>query len=617
MLKKIKEFVWVRRIFVCVLAYLCVLSFNKLIMFHGEPQVYYGGKYFGYNLLPIVIFGVCIWLLNRYIKLEGRRLKLVSGVGGILLASAIVYGAYVHFVNDIFISTGEVFLQMGMVLAIGALCVPLMAEILLWIDRAGKWFVEEKEDKTEKKEIVFITKVKAFFRKHHWSYFLFVWLTIFLCHLPVFLAYWPGNIVFDSGYQLTNVITGWHTTHHPLAHTLMMGAAYEYGVSIGNTAVGYQLYTLAQMLILSSSFAYTMLFFYKKQVRTGVMVASWAFFALFPMNPLFGISATKDVLCAAFFLYFMVFLVRYIFDRENFKVPAYIGMILSGAFLALFRNNALYAVVLAGIIIVILIKGMKEKGKLLLVFIAIIALSKLINGGLIAYANAAEVDKYRESLCVPLQSLARVASYHADELDPALYEEICMYIPEDRITSYSPYLADQVKNYANETLLKTNTLNFFKLWVKVGLQFPDEYIESIVTNTMGYWYPLNQGHYVSADFAVYHILIGTGQEIEKANLCPWMSAIYTPLFHDMTYRQTPILGYLFRNAPYVWTCIILMLYAVYKKDKRLFMLGLLPIVYLLSCMCGPMAALRYIYCLVVCMPLLICTLLASGKKKIE
>lgn len=616
MSKKLKEAVWVRRIFVCVIAYLCVLSLNKLIMFHGQPEVYYGGRYFGYNLMPIVIFGVCIWLLNRYIKLADKRLKIFAGIGGIVLSAAIVYGAYVHFLNDIFISTGEVFLQLGMVLAIGALCVPLMAELLLCIERAGKWFTGD-EEKVDKKEFKVITKVKAFFGKHNAAYFLFMWITIFLCHLPVFLAYWPGNFVFDAPYQLTNVITGWHTTHHPLAHTLLMGAAYKFGVNMGNAAFGYQFYTLIQMLVLSSSFAYAMLFLYKKQVKCGILVACWAFFALFPMNPLFAISATKDVLCAAFFLYFMVFLVRYIWDRDNFKVPAYIGMIVTGALLALYRNNALYAVVVAGIIIIIMLKGWKNKGKLLLIFIAMIALSKLVNFGLIEYSNAAEKDTYRETLCIPLQSLARVAAYRGDELEPELYEEICMYIQEDDIQNYSPYLADPVKNDANETLLKTNTLNFFKLWIKVGMKFPDEYIENLVTNTMGYWYPLNQGHYVSADFALYHILIGIGEEIKKENYCQWLSAIYDPLFYKMEYRQTPVLGYMFRNAPYVWTCVVGMLYAFYKKDKKLIMTGLLPIVYLLTCMCGPMAALRYIYCIVVCMPLIICVMLGSNQKKIE
>lgn len=611
MYKKIKNNVWVRRIFVCIFSYLCVLSFNKITSLNGDPYIYWGGQYFGYNILSVVLFGVGIFLLNRYIKIENIRLRIAAVAGGLLLAMAIVYGAYIHFLNNIFISTGDTFLQFGMVFTIGGLCVPLMAEILLLIEKAQVWHCRQAPE--EKKGKGILTKLKRYFRKHPKMYFLIIWLTIFLCHIPVFLAYWPGNFVFDARYQLANVNTDWYTTHHPLIHTLMMGIPYKFGVSIGNASVGYQFYTLAQMLILTSSFAYVLLYLYKKEIKTGVLIACWAFFALFPMNPLFGISATKDVLCGAFFLYFMTFLAKYFWDNENFKICSYIGMILSGTFLALFRNNALYAVLVSAVIIIVVANGLKEKGKLLLIFCAILILSKLINAGLMAYTNAAETDAYRESMSVPLQSMARVASYRGDELDPALYEELCMYLPEENIAAYTPHISDPVKNTANEALLKSNTFNFFKLWVKMGLQFPDEYIESFTANTMGYWYPLNQGYYVSADFAVYHTLIGVGEEIKKVNLCPWMSALYDPFFYHLKYRETPILGYLFRNAPYVWSCGILMLFAFYKKDRKLSLFGILPIIYLLTCMCGPMAALRYIYCLVVSMPLMISTLLMTEK----
>ncbi len=608
--------IWFRRILVWICSYLCILSMNKISNLNGDPYVYWGGKYFGYNIWSIVLFGVCVWLFNRYILVQDKRLKVVAAVGGLLLSMSIVYGAYVHYVNDIFISTGETILQIGMVISLGVFTTSLMAQIFLWINCAGEWFGKKSEGK-ERKEFAFITKMKASFRKHPWKYFLFMWATILVCYLPVFLANWPGNFVFDAKYQLQNVNMNWYTTHHPLIHTLMMGIPYKIGTKLGNASLGYQFYTLAQMLVLSSSFAYTMLYLYKKEVKTSVLVICWVFFALFPMNAVFSISATKDVLCAAFFLYFMVFLFRYVADKQSFKAVSYAGMIVSGVLLALFRNNALYAVLVAGVAIAFMIKGWKEKGKLLLIFLAVLVLSKVAGLGLVVAVHAEDNDSYRETMCVPLQSLGRVASYRGDELDTAVYDEICQYIPSDMIAGYNPYNADGVKNNANERLLRDNTVNFLKLWIKVGLQYPDEYIENLVTNTMGYWYPLNQGHYVSADIAIYHTLIESGAEIEKVDLCPLVSPIYNWFFYHLKYRETPILGYLFRNAPYVWACIIFMLFAVYKKDKKLATMGMLPIVYLLTCMCGPMAALRYIYCIIVCMPLMICTLLALARKRIE
>lgn len=587
---------WFRRILVCICSYLSVLSMKKIMEISGEEQ-------FGYRIMSVILFGFTVWMFNRFILRRDTRLKVVSVIVGTLLSVAIVYGAYAHFLNDIFLSTGETFLQIGLMLGVDILCFSLIAELLLLLDKASERFLKNNDSVSAPKK-KFVIKIKAFYKKHPWLVYLSYWLSIALCHFPVFLAYWPGNFVFDAKYQMANVITGDYSTHHPLIHTLMMGKAYEFGQSIGNVSAGYQLYTIAQLLILTASFAYALFYMYRKGARTSYIVLSWMFFALFPMNPLFAISATKDVLCAAFFLFFMVFLVRYLWDRDSFKVISYIGMVITGVLLALFRNNALYAVLVSAIIIIIAIKGWKEKGKLVIIFALILILAKLVNAGLISYTNAYETDTYRETMSVPLQCLGRVACYHGDELDPALYDEICHYIPQEYIKVYSPYNADGVKNNANEELLKTNTVNFFKLWAKVGVQFPDEYVESIVTNTMGYWYPLNQGRYVSADIAVYHTLIGIGDEIEKHGYCDVVSKIYDPLFFKGEYYKVPLLGFFFRNAPYIWSTVIFAIFGLYKKDKRILLASCLPIIYLFTCFCGPMVALRYIYCIIVCMPIL-------------
>lgn len=157
-------------------------------------------------------------------------------------------------------------------------------------------------------------------------------------------------------------------------------------------------------------------------------------------------------------------------------------------------------------------------------------------------------------------------------------------------------------------------LNFFKLWGKIGLQFPDEYLESVITNTVGYWYPLNQGTYVSNDLAVYHTLIGIGQEIEKKSYCNWILDIYDPLFYEKKFYSVPILGFFFRNAFYIWTILVYVLWCFYKKKWSMLKLGLLPLLYFATCILGPWAALRYIYCLVVTTPLLLQTMLGDKKE---
>lgn len=219
------------------------------------------------------------------------------------------------------------------------------------------------------------------------------------------------------------------------------------------------------------------------------------------------------------------------------------------------------------------------------VILAVILLSHTINEVMIHCTDATEPDTYRETLSVPLQGLARVASYRRDELPQELYDEICIYIQEADIPNYNPYISDAVKNNANEVALKTNTLNFFKLWAKVGLRFPDEYVESFLTNTLGYYYPLASGVYISTEIALYHTLIGDGEEIEKRGLEGPIKDLYSHFF--------------------------------WKKNTGFLMPGILLFAYILTCFAGPTVMLRYIFCVVTATPVLIYLMMSSGNRDTE
>ena len=588
---------WLEKIFIALISYLSVLSLSRVISQNGDGSGYFGGIYFGYNLTAVLYFAVTAWLLHRFLHLTDRRLTIVSTVGGLLLGLAVVYGGYSHYVNNIFISVPESILQPFLALGISACTTPVCAELLLLPSRFVKWNAGRCPGPSGRLQI--------FLAAHHGCYFLLIWGILMLSYLPVFLCQWPGNFVFDAKYQLSEVCYDSYSTHHPLLHTLLMGAAYKLGLRWGNPSAGYQLYTLVQMLVLTSAFAYLLLYLYRKSAPRCIRVGTLLWFTLFPMHSLFAISATKDVLFAAFFLYYALFLFRLVVDRETFSWHGYAGMILAGILMALFRNNALYALCAAVLILLLFTKTLAARLRLLFTTAAILLLFSLCNRGLIAYTHAYSPDTNREMMSVPLQSLARVASYRGAELDPALYEEIRMYIPQGNISKYNPYLSDPIKNEADERLLRDNKVNFLKLWLKVGLQFPDEYLESIITNTMGYWYPLNQGMYVSADIALYHTLIGVEHELVKQDYFPLAGYCYNYFFYRGNYHNTPILGYLFRNAPYVWLLILTLLWSIWQKHGRLLLWGMLPLMYLGTCFLGPMAALRYIYCLIVCVPLLL------------
>lgn len=599
----INKYSFCARVICWLLSYLSIIAIAKIFSLGSDIEDAFSGMYFGYNIMPIVLWIWNSYILYQFVMSDHHRLKIVSCIGGFLLAISIVYGAYAHFLNDIFLSLQECILQIFLVAGIMIFTVPVFAEIFKFTEKCCLW----KEQKQENSHVTFIKKPVL--------YFLVVWLLIFLAYMPMFLANWPGNFIYDAKYQIKNVIDNAYSTHHPLLHTWLMGMAYRLGVKWDNVSAGFSLYTLLQMLILTSSFAYCLFYLWKRKVPKYLRIGIFLWFALFPMHPLFAITATKDVLFAAFFLYTFILFIRLFYDKEEFKWYSYLGLLSSSVLLILFRNNAIYAIMPFALVCIIMAKDWKNKGKRWFLFLCIILLASAGNKALMKGLCAREADAYRESLSVPLQGLSRVASYRANELKATYYDEICQYIRAEDIEKYNPYISDPVKNNANEELLKTNTLNFLKLWCHVGLQYPDEYMESFITNTMGYWYPLNQYAFVNMDIALYHTLIGTEHEIIKRNYCPLADAVYTYLFYWGNYKYVPVLGYLFRNAPYFWLIVYSILWCLYKKNNQGLLVLILPLAYLFTCMLGPTSALRYIYCLIVCCPLYMYVILYHAEEK--
>ena len=291
------------------------------------------------------IFGVCWRLLPRSGFLDEclkEQTPDCIAASGFLMAVAIVYGAYAHFVNDIFQSAQVVWLQLAVMAGLATVTIPVSEEIFLLFDKLNQYGERKCECGTKKR------------------YFFIVWFLIFVAYLPIFLWSWPGNFVYDAPFQMAEVVWDGYNTHHPLLHTLLMGAAYKFGVSLGDASTGFQFYTLLQMLVLSAAFAYCAHYLYRRGVPRVYRVCVVLWFALFPMHAMFSISATKDVMFAAFFLWFLILVVRLLFDREQFRWYTYAGLVFSGVLSCLMRHNTVYAIVAGTVVIFIFVKIVKK-----------------------------------------------------------------------------------------------------------------------------------------------------------------------------------------------------------------------------------------------------------------
>ena len=135
-----------------------------------------------------------------------------------------------------------------------------------------------------------------------------------------------------------------------------------------------------------------------------------------------------------------------------------------------------------------------------------------------------EQPDFIESVCIPMQQITAVIC-NDRELAPedlALIEQVVdlTYIHE----LYNPTFADNIKELVragNQNYLTAHKREFFRLWLRLGLRYPADYLTAYINQTYGYWYPdsfylVAEGEGISAtDLGVSHTPIIGGPLVIK------------------------------------------------------------------------------------------------------
>jgi len=203
-----------------------------------------------------------------------------------------------------------------------------------------------------------------------------------------------------------------------------------------------------------------------------------------------------------------------------------------------------------------------------------------------------------------LQQIARVIVLDK-EIDGVSREYLDELLDIEKIrTGYVPHIADPVKNSVDFDVLDSNKSKFIKVWFKILLQHPKEYIESYLSSTIGYWYPDVVYHAISSTNAANEEYNAYEYDIDNKNL------LYEPFVKviDKTMDKTLPFSIVFWSSG-LYCCILFLsiIIFIFKKGiKSRFVIAYAPLVALwLSLMISaPVCAeLRYIYGIFTCIPL--------------
>lgn len=586
-------------------------------------------------------------LAVRYLGQPERRLKVHSMLWGLAMAAAYVLGCRMRRDGTALGSLWELPALTAQTVCLampgaGAVALFLRYRKLLCLSEfaGGKshkraklvflsgrkicgWFGDVRMKASERKDVT---------EKYSWQQaWLFYTGIILLLWAPVFLAYYPSVFAYDAEGQLYQVIAHDYSTHHPLLHTLFLGAFFRIGGEVfGSYQTGMALHSVVQMVLMAGTFGYALAYLKRRGVGACRRIVLLLFYGLFPTNSILALSTTKDVLFSAFVLLYTLGMYEMVSPSKKDTVcgrKEYAVYMLWVVLMLLFRNNAVYA--FAGTLPVVCYglhrteKGGGTWKRYVLYSLAALALSGVWNAAL-KTATDARSGSPREMLSVPLQQMARTRVKAEETLTLDVREELEQYLPSEWVfAAYNPYLADPVKNRA---VIHDNPAGLVKTWVKLGVEHPGIYIDAFLDNSIGYWFLEDQTHariygigtesgfgYLSTD----NRTMPPGCEVVERSYMPRLRVFMERIVSDNCYQKIPLVRLIFAPAFYWWMLCIYMAAVIYTRRYRLLLPVVFLVIYYMTLLLSPTVLIRYMYPYVVTVPALWLLERCEGRVKVH
>ena len=454
---------------------------------------------------------------------------------------------------------------------------------------------------------------KLFFQNNSKS-FWFCFLLISICHLPAFLAYFPGIFTYDTMYQIEFFVNNDYREIHPLLHNFIIYGVFLFSKIFKTSWGGVFLHTIFQSFIMISIYSYCIIFLSKYNTTKIIRLFALLFFAFYPTNQVFSLIATKDVLFSGAVLLMIMLLYRYNDELKNSinSKNTSIALILTITFVMLIRYNGLLAYIICVPFLLYYFRKYIKHSFIVfivpLVFISLFYLIKLSVG--------IEPPYISSMLSVPLQQMGRVRIYQSNELSSNDINTYKTLVSAKNEYNYDAFCVDYLKmddlesskcDYL-ENSLKENYKQIIPLYFKWAKKYPTVYIDAFLMLNLKYW----SVNAIYERYELYYYLYTDnrwdnyfGVPIRMQSLLPKLKNYYDKIFIENYFNKSPLTYFLFSIAWNTWTVFFLMLILFFQKRYNcIISLIMIPAIFI-TLNFGAIALLRYIYIDFLIIPLLI------------
>lgn len=569
------------------------------------------GDYFSYGIISLAVFAGVFVLLKytweNLAKIQDKKLLkkrvIWAGLTALLFACSLIMGYQLHIrgmTESGLVGKGLIFIR-SVCLAVSVL--PFSNYLFVLVEK-----ISGGEYKTD----------------HLWknrNVFLVSWLLIFLLWIPVFLAYYPAVMAYDFHRQSQEAVKGfiWFNSYQPLAHTWLIWLFLNIGTFLGSYETGMACYSIFQMLLLSVACGYSCVTLYRLVRRKWPVVLLVLFYGVFPLVSILSVGVTKDVPFTALFLIFIcLFIERHFFSEGRKQKVIDVLWVLEGIVMMLFRNNAIYAMAVFTLFYLILVEK-KQRVRILIMCLALVIGGKgALEGMQILIGTEGRGSKI-EMMSVPIQQFGRVGYYHGDEIEGEIFEILDKYVPQEHWHRYNPPLSDSLKNwlggvYAN--VWEPDLPQMLSDWVKVGLKYPNEYIDAFLLLTKGYWFIDDKswadvfGYGLEGRMGALSTYTSSTSEVIPEGIAhetkmPALEAVLENIVSANCFYEWPVISNLFKPALYCWILLLTVAACIYIGHKKKILVTLFPLIYLATMFLGPVVQVRYALPIMVIVPLML------------
>ena len=452
-------------------------------------------------------------------------------------------------------------------------------------------------------DFIFKDNKKCFFR---------IWGLIFLCYIPAFFAYFPGLFTYDVIYQVNFFVNNDFIEINPILHNFLIFLVWFFGLLLNSATLPIFIFTLIQLLIMTSIFAYCIFMMSKFKMNKIIIILSFIFFAFHPINQMMCLISTKDTLFSGFVLLYILFLIEMFYDSENFfkKNINILKVILCACFVFLFRHNGFIAYFLSLPFILFSLK--KYKKAFICFLIPVLFYFSFSSAKNLLNIKSPPIASY---LSIPLQQMGRVRMYQDKKLSNLDKKAFEMIVSKQKAFSYFPYCVDTIKIDTSmlhsdfiEKSIKSNPKLFIALYLKWAILYPKDYINAFFLQNYSYYYPFGKyktiaEHFFLLTYNRWNNIFGV--PVYSYCFIPQLRKLYDSVFLFNSFEKNPITFILFSMGMNFWILASGFFVLFFKRQYRAILPLSIIIFLFLTVLFSPIALLRYIYQDYIIIPLIL------------